>query len=174
MGKKCPPGVICIENMTLLLISIVVGYMIYKNIGDSNNRAPIESTTINSIHSIRSTLPPLVHNESSNIAIPITVNTQRMEVGYRQVGILTRINSNEVILPLYGRMVNTSRVKWQYHTMNDSNNHVRLPINVNGRSGSDECGVDEVYSGDTIYVQGYDDIFKVTIYENNRFTYNSF
>ena len=58
--------------------------------------------------------------------------------------------------------------------MNDSNNQVRLPINVNGKSGSDEYGVDELSNGDTIYVQGYNDIFKVTIYENNRFTYIPF
>jgi hypothetical protein len=58
--------------------------------------------------------------------------------------------------------------------MNDSNNSVRLPISVNGKSGNDEYGVDEIYNGDTVYVEGYNDIFKATIYKNNNFNYVPF
>ena len=29
MPKKCPPGVICIENMTLFMIFIVIALIIY-------------------------------------------------------------------------------------------------------------------------------------------------
>ena len=119
-------------------------------------------------------LPNIIRSSTHTVNAPVTINTQRMEIDYKQIGILTRVNNKETILPLYGRMVNTSRVKWQYYTMNDSNNQVRLPINVNGKSGSDEYGVDELSNGDAIYVQGYNDIFKVTIYENNRFTYIPF
>jgi hypothetical protein len=163
MAKKCPPGVICFENATLVIFIVVTGFVLYqfvylpqqqKQISGSNN-------------------PSVTHNEHVvHHRVPVTVNTQRMEYSYKQVGILTRLNHKEVILPLQGRMVNTSRVKWQYYTMNDSNNQVRLPISVNGRSATDEYGVDELVNGDTVYVQGYDDVFKVTIYENNRYMYN--
>lgn len=170
MAKKCPPGVICFENMTLILIVLILGYIIYTFVP-----FPIKTNTI--IHqpiAVRTNMLPNLGNDNISLhQIPITVNTQRMENVYKQIGILTRLNHKEVILPLYGRMVNTSRVKWQYYTMNDSNNNVRLPISINGKSGSDEYGVDELYNGDTIYVEGYEDVFKVTIYENNRYTYNS-
>jgi hypothetical protein len=171
MAKKCPPGVICFEYMTLILIALILGYIIYQNIYLPISRT---KTIIHQPISITSETPSNIPINSIPInQIPVTVNTQRMESTYKQVGILTRLNHKEVILPLYGRMVNTSRVKWQYYSINDSNNSVRLPISINGRSGSDEYGVDELYNGDTVYVQGYDDIFKVTIYENNRYTYNS-
>jgi len=96
------------------------------------------------------------------------------EFVYKQVGILTRVNGPNLILPLFGRMINTSRVKWQYYTMNESNNSIRLPINVKGRNGTDEYGVDELYSGDTVYVEGYDEVFKATIYKNSNFYYSPF
>jgi hypothetical protein len=165
MPKKCPPGVICIESMTLVIIIVVVAYLIYQNIY-------VPATKIKNHSESNSESIPTVFQTHHTYQVPITVNTQRMETSYSQIGMLTRVNHKEVILPFYGRMVNTSRVKWQYYTMNDSNNQVRLPINVNGRSGTDEYGVDEVNSGDTVYVQGYDDVFKVTIYEKNRYSYN--
>tara|TARA_B110000305_G_C19457185_1_gene651707 strand:- start:4077 stop:4586 length:510 start_codon:yes stop_codon:yes gene_type:complete len=167
MAKKCPPGVICIENVTLMFIIIILGVCVYQSF--------YVNRTYSNNHNLLPKSVYITHNktvDTTNHQIPITVNTQRMEVSYRQVGILTRVNHSEIILPLFGRMVNTSRVKWQYYTMNDSNNQVRLPLNVNGRSATDEYGVDELYSGDTVYVQGYDDIFKVTVYENNRYMYN--
>jgi hypothetical protein len=167
MAKKCPPGVICIENVTFIILLLVLGYIVYQNLYVPMVKSKQEKNTYNS------SIIPIIRPTSFVSHVPVTVNTQRMETTYRQSGILTRLNQKETILPLYGRMVNTSRVKWQYYTINDSNNHVRLPISVNGKSGNDEYGVDELSSGDTVYVQGYNDIFKVTIYENNRFTYNA-
>ena len=170
MAKKCPPGVICIENFTLIVILLILGYIIYQNL-----YVPISKKKEETVYNTTNVeLPNIVRSSTHTVNAPVTINTQRMEIDYKQIGILTRVNNKETILPLYGRMVNTSRVKWQYNTMNDSNNQVRLPINVNGKSGSDEYGVDELSNGDTIYVQGYNDIFKVTIYENNRFTYIPF
>jgi hypothetical protein len=173
MVKKCPPGVICIENVTFIILLLVLGYIVYQNLYLPMINSKQEKNTYNSTIIPTLQLPTIIKPTSFVSQVPITVNTQRMETTYRQAGILTRLNQKETILPLHGRMVNTSRVKWQYYTVNDSNNHVRLPISVNGRSGSDEYGVDELSTGDTVYVQGYDDIFKVTIYENNRFTYNA-
>ena len=171
MAKKCPPGVICIESMTFTLVLLLLGYIIYQNI-----YKPVLQEKDSIPHNFY--IPPPTYNQEITTKlpgnIPITVHTQRMETTFRQVGILTRVNQKETILPLYGKMVNTSRVKWNYYTMNDSNNQVKLPVYVNGKSGTEEYGVDELYSGDTIYVQGYDDVFKVTIYENNRFFYSPF
>ena len=169
MAKKCPPGFICFENITLIVIIAILGISIYYFIQYGLNKEK-DSPRIIEKHNSNIYVPAPVHQH--NIQVPVTVRTQRMEVNYRQVGILTRVNGENTILPLFGRMVNTSRTKWQYYTMNDSNNSIRLPINVNGRSGGDEYGVDELYNGDTVYVEGYDDVFKATIYKNDRFMYN--
>jgi len=29
MGRKCPPGVICLENMTMVFIVIIIGVIFY-------------------------------------------------------------------------------------------------------------------------------------------------
>ena len=65
----------------------------------------------------------------------------------------------------------TNRNKWQYYTISNNNNLVKLPVVNKGRSCTNEYGCDELYNGDTIYVQGYNDAFKATIYENNSLKY---
>ena len=57
--------------------------------------------------------------------------------------------------------------QWQYYTMSDKNNSVKLPVSKNGRSATQEYGVDELFNGDTVYVEGYNDSFRVTVYDNN-------
>ena len=108
-----------------------------------------------------------------NIPIPINVATQGCnDAKYRQVGILTRLNGNdETILPLFGRPLITRRDKWNFYTLNDKNNMIKLPVTVKGRSGTNEYGCDNVYTGDTVYVEGYNGIFKVTSYDNESMRY---
>ena len=73
-----------------------------------------------------------------------------------------------------GKTLYSNRSKWQYYTMTDNNNIVKLPISSNGRSYIDEYGCDELSNGDTIYVEGYNDTFKVTVYDNKYFQYIPF
>lgn len=55
--------------------------------------------------------------------------------------------------------------------MNDKSNAIKLPMSYNGRSCTSEYGCNELTSGDTVYVEGYNDAFKVTIYENSSLRY---
>ena len=55
--------------------------------------------------------------------------------------------------------------------MNDKNNMIKLPVKVKGRSGTSEVGVDNVYTGDLVFVEGYNEAFKVTTYENDVIRY---
>ena len=100
--------------------------------------------------------------------IPINVRTQGPPVNtnYRQVGLLTRINGKETILPLMGRPLQKNRDKWQFYTMSDKNNSVKLPISFKKKSCTGEYGCDNIYNGDTVYVEGYKDAFQATIYDN--------
>jgi hypothetical protein len=97
------------------------------------------------------------------------------------MGILTRnqsrngANSGDSILPLMGRQVMSGRDKWQYYTMTNTGNlNTKLPISVNGRSCTGEYGCDSMNNGDTVYVEGYNDTFIATIYENSMFQYIPF
>ena len=66
-----------------------------------------------------------------------------------------------------GKPLITNRDKWNYYTMTDKNHMIKLPITHKGRSCINEYGCDSMYNGDSVYVEGYEDAFKVTIYDNN-------
>ena len=71
-----------------------------------------------------------------------------------------------------GRLTMTGRDKWQYYTISNSGNlNTKLPVSVNGKSCTSEYGCDNIYNGDSVYVEGYNDSFSATIYENSPFRY---
>ena len=105
------------------------------------------------------------------VAVPVNVSTSVVETPYTQMGILTKQtgkNAEPVILPLMGRSLWNGRDKWMYYTMTNTAGSIntRLPLRVNGKSGTNEYGCDMISTGDTIYVDGYDETFRATIYEN--------
>jgi hypothetical protein len=113
-------------------------------------------------------------------AVPINVSTNigatPTDTSYRQMGIMTPLNgaSKDNILPLMGRPLFTNRDKWQYYTISNQHNNVKLPIAFKGKSALNDYGVDQIFSGDTVYVEGYGDAFKVTVYENDTIRYLPF
>jgi len=112
--------------------------------------------------------------------VRVNVPTRAVDTTYRQVGILTRNGGNagngggETILPLIGRPLFTNRDKWQFYTLSDKNNAIKLPITVNGKSGTGEYGCNNVSSGDIVYVEGYNDAFKVSAYDSASLRYLPF
>ena len=202
MNKRCIPGVICIENITIVFVIIVLFVILlffhYRNnsIGVGNNdkmRYSIMKGRERQMPPPQMIMPdmpiysedvllnpydaPLRDNRySQDLGRFIPLNFQRppIDINYRQVGILTRKHGKETILPLMGRPLFTNRDKWNFYTMNDSNNVVKLPITFKGRSCTSEYGCDNLYSGDIVYVEGYNDAFKVTVYDNQVSRYNPF
>lgn len=126
--------------------------------------------------------PPLVFPHKEPVVsggVPINVRTRGIPDEYRQIGLLTRNSGpktgDKVILPLMGRNLHTGRDKWQYYTMSNSPGTIstRLPVSVDGHSCSSEYGCDSVSNGDIVYVDGYDETFRVTLYETGLFSYLS-
>jgi len=199
MAKKCIPGVICIENMTLFILLLVIGlviYMIYsqnKYNSISSNREPskivvIQQPSLASVATRRTDslndpyAPPLKEdgyyhprNSSDVRGIPVNIETRGSGMAYQQVGILTPMNGggDGLILPLMGRKWLNGRDKWQYYTMSNgmSNMSTKLPVSVNGKSCTGEYGCNEIQNGDTVYVEGYKTTFSATVYENGTFSY---
>jgi hypothetical protein len=205
MGKKCIPGVICIENMTLLLLVIIlfiVVYIFWANHSSTNTiilqpapygsilssspaiiQAPIATRTspTGDVFSNPFVPPSKVDGvyhppDSSDVrGVPINIQTRSTGSDYQQVGILTKSNGSDLILPLFGRKIMTGRDKWQYYAISNTGNlNTKLPISVNGRSCTGEMGCDSMSNGDTVFVEGYKDIFKATLYENSLFNYLPF
>lgn len=160
MGKKCIPGVICIENMTLFVLILIFGALIYQVRAQTN--VPVNIQAPISIPTIQ----PRLDTMSDPYIPPV-----RMELRdeYSQIGILTR---DGLILPLLGRQYMRGRDKWQYYTISNTGNlNTKLPVSVKGKSCTSEYGCDQINNGDQIYVEGYNNTFNATIYENNMFRY---
>ena len=221
MVKKCPPGVICIENVVFMFFGFVLLSILYfmyikyeNNKNNENNENKIscnmcsnnynnnckKNTNLNIYSNSDNLIPrtgmsftnnqndvllnpysaPLrddrIYNNSNYNApkIPINVPTQSFDTTYRQIGILTRVNGGETILPLMGRPLFSNRDKWNFYTMNDKNAMIKLPISFKNRSCTSEMGCDNLYNGDTVHVEGFNDIFRVTIYDNNVMQYIPF
>lgn len=222
--KKCPPGVICIENVTLFILFIVImilSYLVYYYMlpKDNNHNQKNDSRE----HNTRSNIPffnmpfsnvPFLNVPFNNVpylpppvpgdvllnpyipplrderylvpslnyippgAVPINVSTNvgAVDTNYRQVGILTPLNSSskDSILPLMGRPLFTNRDKWQYYTISNQHNNVKLPVSKGGRSCTNEYGCDKIYNGDSIYIEGVNDAYKVTVYDNDVIKYLPF
>ena len=227
--KKCPPGVICIENLSMgfiIIIILISIYLIYSNLF----RPKIEITNNNNVSDKISNkapmfksgygmgmgdfgflipqfpnypynnLPPMVPGDvllnpyapplrderyflpqlnispPGTIPINISTNVGAVDTNYRQVGILNPTNkpNKDNILSLMGRPVFTNRDKWQYYTISNQHNNVKLPVIVKGRSGSNEYGVDRLNNGDTVYIEGINDVYRVTIYDNDTIKYLPF
>ncbi len=200
---KCPPGVICFENFTftfIILSLIVIIYFVYSNKSsykiemkqstDTNSNPggsifglfPRPSYSFSNVESdvlMNPYAPPLKDERVVQVndvrgGVPININTRAVDTKYRQVGILKRMNGPEMILPLMGRPLYVGRDKWQYYTMSDSNNQIKLPVSFKSRSCTNEYGCDEISNGDTVYVDGIDATFQTTIYDNATMRYIPF
>jgi hypothetical protein len=229
MVRKCPPGVLCFENITLVIIAIIViGIAIYAHSrffghhghhghhanpiimmsreqqqypdealdfgigGPSSNQdvllnpyvPPLRDNSVGStrpVYDIRGGVETIHYGGmgggmGGGGGVRVNVPTRSVDTTYRQVGILTRSTGGanggqETILPLIGRPLFTNRDKWQFYTLSDKNNAIKLPVNVNGKSGTNEYGCNNVSSGDTVHVEGYNDAFRVTAYDSASLRY---
>lgn len=212
--KKCPPGVICIENYSMFFIIIciiILIYIIYTSgfnqnvvVNNSSEKVVIKDTTRENTGLFGGWLPSWPYNNLQNDtllnpytpplrderyfipgfpsravppgAVPINISTNigAVDTQYRQLGIMTATNTKGKIIPLMGRPLFTNRDKWQYYTMSDQNNSMKLPVSRNGRSCTNEYGCDKLYNGDTVYIEGINESYRITMYDNDTIKYLPF
>ncbi len=183
MPRKCPPGVICFESITLLIIVILcVGIVVYVRSWSASTLSqpqplsiqqepsqglfPRPSYSFSNLGADVLLNPYSAPLRDTRVGLPINIETRGVCSSYRQVGILTRLHGSETILPLMGRPLQPRRDKWQYYTMTDKSNSIKLPVSVKGKSCTSEYGCDDIMNGETVYVEGYNDAFKATIYDS--------
>ena len=183
--QKCLPNMFCIKNTTIALVIILgalIAYIVYSKYNGGSSMSMSTATMMPTtqgtpfyVMPIPDVLenpyaPPLRDDRYHDAVIPVPINVRTqgppVNVNYRQVGLLTRVNGKETMLPLMGRPLQKNRDKWQFYTMSDKNNSVKLPISFRKKSCTSEYGCDNIYNGDTVYVEGYKDAFRATIYDN--------
>jgi hypothetical protein len=184
MAKKCIPGVFCIENMTLFLLFVILVVILYMFHQQNYKQTSVPETKV-VVVATGDNANPLggIGTPPSNDMFILSsgslgpgIETRGPSPSFSQIGILTpepsvSHNTGTMILPLMGRKL-SGREKMQYYTTsNNGNMNVKLPVSKNGKSCTGEYGCDEIYNGDTVYVEGYAEVFKATIYENTRLSY---
>ena len=109
MAKKCPPGVICFENITIFFLLILMMLMIYLGNNNKSFFTSKENTVYMPTQSAIIEMP-------RQPTMPFNIPTQRQDSNYSQIGMLTKSNSDgeNTILPLFGKQTNASRSKWNY------------------------------------------------------------
>jgi hypothetical protein len=92
---------------------------------------------------------------------------------YQQVGILTSNDEKEpIILPLFSKRANNHRDRWNYYTTTDKNTMLRLPISHDNMKCDDDIGCNEIYDGNTLYIEMYKGkTFTATIYKKQTLSY---
>ena len=217
--KKCPPGVICVENYSmffLIICIVIIFYLTYSNFKGQNitvNNSPSEKivikdtqrenvggfgnwfggfipswpyTNLPSDPLLNPYAPPLRDERyfipgfngvpPGTVPINISTNVGAVDTAYRQLGILTPSNgsSKDSIVPLRGRPLFTNRDKWQYYSTSNQHNNIKLPVSRAGRSCTNEYGCDKLYNGDTVYIEGANETYRVTVYDNDTIKYLPF
>lgn len=164
MGKRC---FLCIENLTLGMLILIFGTLIYMY--QQQSRPQVQPQVQPQLYQIplpQVQMQPRMDTMNDPYAPPVRME---MRGSYSQIGILTR---DELILPLMGRQYQRGRDKWQYYTISNTGNlNTKLPVSVKGKSCTSEYGCDQIMNGDQIYVEGYNNTFNATVYENNMFSY---
>ena len=111
--------------------------------------------------------PPTPSRNASQPSLTLTVS--QPSVAYEQIGFLTKSETEKhpIILPLMGRSIN--RYKMQYYTISNSGFiNTELIIRKSAadkKSFRNEYGVDELFTDDTVFVDGYKEVFVVTLYD---------
>lgn len=129
--------------------------------------------TIPPVNDPRYLVPGRGHLGPAGIVASIATSSDLVTANYRQVGMLTPLNGEKKnnVLPLMGKPLFTRRGLWNYYAISNQQNEIKLPVTIKGKSGVNEYGVDEVSSGDAVYVQGYDEVFRVTLYTTAAIQY---
>jgi hypothetical protein len=97
--------------------------------------------------------PPEFPPRGGIATIPINIPTQGLPESFQSMGNIS-VGGGKM-LPLYGRRtMRGSSDRWNYYTRTDTYNPVPLPIRYKNRDCMDDIGCAELYSGETVHLEG--------------------
>jgi hypothetical protein len=122
---------------------------------------------------------PIVDHGPSNKGLPINIETRGSGGEFQQMGILYKNdisdeekspgnNTDNNVLPLYGKPSYRGSNKFLYYTETDKLNPVKIPISVNSRDCTDDMGCEELSDGSSVNIPSYNGSFNVKIYKFNK------
>lgn len=184
MTKKCLPGMVCLENITILILVVtmaIVCWLIYTNMSrpyDAIGPPPQMGGSPFGFSDMPMTAfgSGPMRGPYGGDPWPINMSTRPMSIGsgeFTDCGVLLPNSDGGDVLPLLGRQL-SNRQKWQYYCISNQRNAVRLQLYVGGngngkrqgnRNAMQDNGVDELNDGDRVTVQGKGP-YRVQMYDN--------
>ena len=120
-----------------------------------------------------------LHHGPSQHGMPINIETRGSGGDFQQVGMLYKNsieddtkapgnNTDNNVLPLYGKPTYKGSNKWMYYTETDKLNPVKIPVTINSKDCTDEYGCEELTDGGSVTIPSYNGTFNVKIYKFNK------
>ena len=171
MVRTCPPGMICMSNTLLLgtlgvLVVLCVLATLYRQqpvVVRMDSPHPLPAAVLpviapgSTINSRFEQAPEPLRDWMGPPELPprgtIGLRTRGFPESFQTIGNLS-VGGGKM-LPLYGRRsINGSSDRWNYYTRTNEYNPVPLPLRHKNRDCMDDIGCPEVFSGDSIHVDG--------------------
>ena len=155
----------------LAILLLIVSTLLYY--ANSNNSVKVNSSPACPACPSCPVCPSCPKIENSIPIYPKELPSYDNNREYQQVGILTSNDDTEpIILPLFSKRANNHRDRWNYYTTTDKNTMLRLPISHNNTKCDDDIGCNEIYDGNTLYIEMYKGkTFTATIYKKQTLSY---
>lgn len=165
MGKKCPPGVLCLSNgLVLGLVGVVIAVVVVLRVLAAAQPAAPQITIRQPPAQVIATgddrytrapqplrdwmSPPEFPPRGGIASIPINIPTQGLPESFQSVGV---ISTDGDALPLFGRRTGRGNDRWNYYTRTNTYNPVPIPIRYKGRDCMEsDIGCEELFSGETV------------------------
>ena len=172
MSKNNYPHYFLGTSLIFLFFIFIIGKTYYpRKKGDPNK--PFTKNEIKVFVKKTSILKPKEKPPPPKIDYPFDINikqltdipTRSLDTTYRQIGVLKKIYGENEILPLMARPLYHKINKWQYYTTNATGT-IQLPISKGGKTCSSKKGCFEIKNGQNVYVEGYDDVFRVNLIDD--------
>jgi hypothetical protein len=167
--------VIFVLAILLLIVSTLLYYAKGTNSTNSTNSNKKEIIIIDKNVKVEScpSCPSCPKIDNSIPIYPKELPSYNNNREYQQVGILTSNDDKEpIILPLFSKRANNHRDRWNYYTTTDKNTMLRLPISHDNMKCDDDIGCNEIYDGNTLYIEMYKGkTFTATIYKKQTLSY---
>ena len=103
--------------------------------------------------------------------MPINIRTRGLPTSYQQIGILTNVNNNQDIKPLYGRQTYGGSQHWNYYSSTDSNLELKIPVYSTNKKCTDERGCSEIRDNDNVQIGNNGLEYRVSMYSNDNYRY---
>jgi hypothetical protein len=184
MPRTCPPNTFCFSTEFMMIIIGILSILLviaYVSRGHTyyqqqpppviirNESASVRVPSVITTEQARAPQPlrdwmngPEFPPRGGIASIPINIPTQGLPEAFQSIG---NLNADGKMLPLYGRRTGRgSYDRWNYYTRTDTFNPVPIPLRSKGRDCMDDIGCQEIFSGDTVTLDGTGESGQVRIF----------